>query len=265
MKNNYRAVRRAALCVLSLLAAACGGADEPGESGPGAAEAPAPAAATAAVAEPSPSIAEQIDGLWLYTGLTTSDGTDLPLTGVFLFKDGRFVQQAVFDSGPFEAAGSMAHAGPATPEPETGSVHLVAEQTISIAPGEEPVLSFRRDTEHDVTVSRSGDALTLVFGMGTGTVQEFRYVGPGAGELYRLRGGTLALVDGYFILVDGDEDGVTSGYGTFERQAEALTLNVIRWAETDGSTATNLKSAVLEATFDGTTLELADGRSFQAL
>ncbi|MEO0998357.1 MAG: hypothetical protein AAFX58_12650, partial [Pseudomonadota bacterium] len=218
MKNYSYAFRGAMLCAFSLLASACGDTDERSESPPGAETASARTAETQAAGEQLPSIAEQVDGLWMYTGLTTSDGTDLPLTGVFLFKDGHFVQQAVFDSGPFEAAGSMAHAGPATPEPATGSVHLVAEQTISIAPEETPALSYRRDTEHDVTVSRSGDALTLIFGMGTGTVQEFRYVGPGAGELYRLQNGALAFVDGYFVLVDGSEESVTTGYGTFEKQ-----------------------------------------------
>jgi len=213
----------------------------------------------------SPSIQEQVNGLWLYTGLTTSDGTDLPLTGIFLFKDGVFMQQAVFDGDSFDKAGSMAHAGPYKPEPATGSVHLVAEQTISIAPTDSPALSFRRDTEHDVTVTRNGDDLTLIFGMGTSTVQEFTYVGPGEGALYALENGALAFVDGYFILVDGDEDGVTTGYGTFEKLDDALSLKVIRWAETDGVKSTNLKDTVIKATFDGRSLILADGRSFQIL
>ena len=262
------------LCGIALLMAACG-ADEPAEAPPAAAaEAPAGAdaydsasAATTATAgmTGSWSIAEQIDGLWMYTGLTTSDGTDLPLTGVFLFKDGVFLQQAVFDSAPFDTAGAMAHAGPVTPEPETGSVHLIAEQTIGIAPGESPALSFRASTEHDVTVNREGDALTLVFSMGTGTVQEFRYVGPGEGQVHALENGALAFVDGHFILVVGDENGATTGYGTFEEEDDALALNVIRWAETDGVETRNLKDTVITASFDGEALELADGRSFPTL
>ena len=48
------------------------------------------------------SIDEQVNGLWMYTGLVTGDGTEMPLTGTFLFKDGIFVQQAVFDGGVFE-------------------------------------------------------------------------------------------------------------------------------------------------------------------
>lgn len=215
--------------------------------------------------ENTAALEQQVNGLWLYTGLTTSDGTDMPLTGIFLFKNGVFVQQAVFDGGSFDDAGSMAHAGPYRAEPATGSVHLVAEQTISIAPTDTPALSFRRDTEHDVTVGRNGDDLTLIFGMGTSTIQEFTYVGPGQGELYKLDNGALAFVDGYFILVDGDEDGVTTGYGTFEKQGESLSLNVIRWSEADSSKNSNLKDTVINATFDGHSFKLEDGRSFQIM
>lgn len=272
--STYHQLRVLIVCGTALVLAACG-TDEPADAPPAAAaEAPAgdgaydsastATTATAGMSE-SPSIAEQIDGLWMYTGLTTSDGTDLPLTGVFLFKDGVFLQQAVFDSEPFDSAGAMAHAGPVTPEPETGSVHLVAEQTIGIAPGEEPALSFRASTEHDVTVSREGDALTLVFSMGTGTVQEFRYVGPGEGQLYALENGALAFVDGHFILVAGDANGATTGYGTFEEADDALALNVIRWAETDAAGTRNLKDTVMSASFEGGVLELGDGRRFPTL
>ncbi len=258
------------LCSIAVLLTACGTdepADAPAAGGDESAtpdtydSASSPTKAT--VAEPS--IAEQVDGLWMYTGLTTSDGTDLPLTGIFLFKDGVFLQQAVFDSDPFDTAGSMAHAGPVTPEPATGSVHLVAEQTIGIAPGQTPALSFRASTEHDVTVSRDGNDLTLVFSMGTGTVQEFSYVGPGEGEVHALENGALAFVDGHFILVVGDESGATTGYGTVEEQGDGLALNVIRWSETDGDETRNLKDTVIAANFDGEVLELEDGRRFLKL
>jgi len=113
------------VCAIALLVYAC---DRAGESGQ------------------LPSLRQQVDGLWFYTGLTTSDGTDMPLTGIFLFKDGVFVQQAVFDGGSFDEAGSMAHAGPYRPEPATGSIHLVAEQTISVTPTDSPALSFSDGT-----------------------------------------------------------------------------------------------------------------------
>lgn len=208
-------------------------------------------------------IEQQVEGLWRYTGLTTKDGTEMPLTGIFLFKDGTFLQQAVFNDENFATAGSMAHAGPYQAEPATGSVHLIAAQTISIDPAASSPLSFRADTEHDVTVTREDHALTLIFGMGTSTVQTFERVGPGKGEQYALEQGSLAFVDGYFILVEGDESSATSAYGTFEKDGENLTLQVIRWAESSSSSATNLRETSLEASFDGKTLSLADGRSFK--
>ena len=204
---------------------------------------------------------ELVAGLWEYTGLTTSNGDELPLTGVFLFKDSVFVQQAIFDGSPFDQQGAMAHAGPYSPESE--SVHLVAEQTISIAPDNSSPLSFRKNTEHEVSVSRSGEELTLVFG--SGTVQEFRRIGSGRGEFYALQNGALAFVDGYFILVQGDEQGVTTGYGTFDKKGNNLQLNVIRWAEASDIRAMNQRDVVMEATFDGKLFTLADGRSFRVL
>ena len=184
----------------------------------------------------------------------------MPLTGVFLFKDGVFVQHAVFDGDPIEEQGSMAHAGPYSAE--ATHIHLVAEQTISTSPLESPPLTSRGLTEHDVTVSRSGDNLTLVFSMGTGTVQNFEHVGTGTGEIYSLPNGALALVDGYFILVDGDESGVVAGYGTYEKAGESMTLNVIRWSESDQSAASNLGDTSMQASFDGQSFTLEDGRSF---
>lgn len=206
---------------------------------------------------------EQVNGLWFYTGLTTKDGTEMPLTGVFLFKDGVFLQQSIFDSEPFEAAGSMSHTGPTRAEPATGSIHLTATQQISTAPGESPALSFKDNTEHDVTVTRDGKNLTLIFGMGTSTVQTFEWVGPGEGELYALENGSFALVDGHFVLVEGDENSAATGYGTYTQDGQNLTLRVIRWSEADASDAKNLKDVSLKASFDGKTLSLEDGRSFK--
>jgi hypothetical protein len=208
------------------------------------------------------SIEEQVNGLWFYTGLTTKDGTEMPLTGVFLFKDGVFLQQAIFDSEPFEAAGSMSHTGPTRAEPATGSVHLIATQQISTAPGQSPALSFKSNSKHDVTVTRDGKNLTLIFGMGTSTVQTFEWVGPGEGELYSLENGSLALVDGHFVLVEGDESNAATGYGTYTQNGENLTLQVIRWAEAEASGARNLRDITLQAKFDGKTLSLEDGRSY---
>lgn len=205
------------------------------------------------------SAGEAVEGLWKYTNLTTSNGDELPLTGIFLFKDGTFLQQSIFNGEPFDEQGAMAHAGPYSSGPD--SVHLIAEQTVSIDPDADTPLSFRKNTEHDLSVDRDGSDLTLVFG--SGTVQEFERVGPGKGEVYSLEHGALAFADGYFILVQGNEKGSVSGYGTFEKHhGETLKLNVIRWAEGDSGSASNQRDLVMEASFDGQKLILSDGRSF---
>lgn len=206
------------------------------------------------------SLEQQVEGLWFYTGLTSSGGDEMPLTGVFLFKDGVFIQHAVFNGEPIEDQGAMAHAGPYSAA--ATHIHLVAEQTISTAPLGNPPLTSQGLTEHDVTVSRSGDNLTLIFSMGTGTVQNFKRIGPGTGEVYSLPNGALAFVDGYFVLVEGNESGAVAGYGTFEKTGESMKLNVIRWTESDQSAASNLQDTSMLATFDGQSLTLDNGRSF---
>lgn len=207
------------------------------------------------------SLEQQVEGLWLYTGLITSGGEDLPLNGIFLFADGVFVQYAQFNGEPGKDQGSMAHAGLYSVGKEF--VHLVAEQTFSTAPLESPPLTSPGLTEHDVAVSRSGKELTLTFSKGTGTVQIFQLAGSGSGKVYKLENGVLALVDSYFILVAGNENGIDAGYGTYEKDQGSIKLNINRWTQADQSAASNLNDTSMKATFDGQSLSLEDGRSFQ--
>ncbi len=218
-------------------------------------------ALTASEIDKSVSLEQQVEGLWLYTGLITSDGKDLPLNGIFLFKDGVFVQYAEFKGEPIKDQGAMAHAGSYSSGDEF--VHLMADQTISTAPLKSPPITSQGSTEHHLAVSRSGKELTLTFSKGTGTVQIFELVGPGSGEVYKLENGALALVDGYFILVDGNESGVATGYGTYEKNEASMKLNINRWTNADQSAASNIFDTTMTATFDGKSLSLEDGRSFQ--
>jgi hypothetical protein len=94
-------------------------------------------ATLASVAVQADTLASQVDGLWSYTGLATSTGTEMPLTGIFLFKDGVFLQQSIFDSEPFSAAGAMAHAGPYSADAE------VRIATSPIPSGPIPVTNWR--------------------------------------------------------------------------------------------------------------------------
>ena len=63
-------------------------------------------------AEQPVSLEQQVEGLWLYTGLITTSGEDLPLDGIFLFRNGIFVQYAQIKGESVQVQGAMAHAGP---------------------------------------------------------------------------------------------------------------------------------------------------------
>lgn len=217
--------------------------------------------ATAAATEKADAV-KAVEGLWAYETLQPGGkGESMPLHGVILFKDGVFAQQSIFDGEPFATQGAMAHAGPYG----SGSmgVHLVAEQTISIAPEKPAPLRFRPSTLHDISVDRSGDTMKIVFD--SGTVQTFKRLGPGKGQVHKLDKGVFALVDGHFVLVEGDEQGVVSGYGTYKSSGTTYELNVERWAESTATKAINKRDFAAKATFDGKTLKLADGRSFSVV
>ena len=208
------------------------------------------------------SLEQQVRGLWFYTGLITSSGEDLPLDGIFLFGDGLFLQYAQYKGEPAQAQGAMAHAGPYSVSDDY--IHLAAEQTISTAPSNTPPLTYRGLTEHDVDVKRENDKLTLTFRR-SGTVQKFELAGPGEGNVYKLENGALALVDGYLILVNGDENGVDTGYGRYEAEDDAISLNMVYWTSATQSSASNTNHTAVNAVFDGQALTLADGRRFQVL
>lgn len=208
------------------------------------------------------SLEQQVAGLWSYTGLITPSGEDLPLNGIFLFSNGVFVQYAQYKGEPARVQGSMAHAGPYSVVDDV--IHLAAEQTISTAPSENPPLTYRGLTEHEVDVRRVNDELTLSFKR-TGTAQIFELAGPGEGEVYKLEHGALAFVDGWFILVSGDEDGVDTGYGKYESENGAIRLDITYWTSADKSSASNTNHTSMDATFDGRHLTLEDGRRFQVL
>jgi hypothetical protein len=217
--------------------------------------------ATAAATEKADAV-KSVEGLWAYTTLQPGGkGESMPLHGVILFKDGVFAQQSIFDGEPFATQGAMAHAGPYGSGPM--GVHMVAEQTISIAPDKDQPLRFRHATLHDISVDRTGDTMKIVFD--TGTVQTFKRLGPGKGQIHRLDKGVFALVDGHFVLVQGDEKGIVSGYGTYKNSGSAYDLNVERWAESTPTKAINKRDFAEKAKFDGKTLELADGRSFHVV
>jgi hypothetical protein len=222
----------------------------------------AAAISATAVANDKADAVKSVEGLWAYTTLQPGGkGESMPLHGVILFKDGVFAQQSIFDGEPFATQGAMAHAGPYGAGPM--GVHMVAQQTISVAPDKSEPLRFRKDTQHDISVDRDGDAMKIVFD--SGTVQEFRRLGPGKGQVHQLDKGVFALVDGHFVLVQGDQQGIVSGYGTYKNSGTSYDLNVERWSESTPSKALNKRDFTEKAEFDGKTLTLADGRSFRVV
>jgi hypothetical protein len=219
-------------------------------------------ATQAFAASTSDAALQAAEGLWAYTLLQAGGtGEKMPLTGVILFKDGIFAQQSIYDGEPFEKQGAMAHAGPYGAGPK--GIHMTGQQTISVAPGKQPPLQFRRDTQHDISAERSGDELTIVFA--SGTVQKFKRIGPAAGQVHALENGVLALVDGHFVLVDGNEQGVVTGYGKYKNTGTAYEFDVIRWSEATAAKAINRRDVKMKATFDGKLLTLADGRTFRVV
>lgn len=201
------------------------------------------------------------EGLWEYTDLITRDGESLPLTGVFLIKNGIFLQQSIFHGDPFIEQGSMAHAGPYWAG--GAGLRLRSNQTLSMDPAGTAPLSSAGAMEHDLKVTRDGSSLTLQFGGGTSTIQTFEQLGEANNaRIHNFAGGNLALVDGYFILVIGDESSAVTGYGLYTANGDALTLQAIRWAESDGQSVKNLQDVQLSATLSETMFTLGDGRSF---
>ena len=202
-----------------------------------------------------------VRGYWAYDGLVTSQGQSLPIDGVFLFEGGVFLQQAVMGDPADSAAEAMAHAGPYTAT-EKG-VDLKAQQTISISGSMERPLSFRANTDHQLTVTGSDDNLKLVFG--SGTVQTFTRIASGPAEIYTFDNGRLAFIDNRFILVLGDSTEAVSGYGTFTRSGDKLALNAERWASATDTNADIAANKQIVAHFDGNTLPIAPNRSFRII
>lgn len=221
-----------------------------------AALAPSPSADEAAV--------DAAEGLWAYTGLVTRDGQSLPLTGIFLISKGTFLQQSIFNGEPFAEMGSMAHVGPYWAG--GAGMRLTSQQTLSMDPSAETPLSSAGALEHDLAVTRDGDALTLIFGGGTSTVQTFRRLGDASdSEIYRFADGALAFADGYFVLVIGDEYAAVTGYGGYERNGDQLLLRATRWAASDGEQVINLRDVTVPTRFDGDALRLPGGQRFLVL
>lgn len=202
---------------------------------------------TALLAEPL-----DVDGLWRYDSIARLGGQEVPIAGLFLFHRGRFVQQSLNVGEPFDQQLAQAHFG--SYHTDARELRLITEVRFIVDPTKNPPVDSRRDTEHRVTVERSGEALTLTFG--SGTVQKLTRVGAGEGQVILLDRGALALVDGHFLLVAGTADHALAGSGTFERRSGTLQLRAERWFSTRDGRPTYAQARTIDASFDGRALRL---------
>jgi hypothetical protein len=167
-------------------------------------------------------------GLWRYETLGRPGAAEFPLDGYFLFRDGRFVQQSLDRGEPSDQQVAQAHAG--SYRVDKGELAIVADVGLIVTPSASTPVASTRDGAHRLSVRREDDHLTLTFG--SGTVQKLRRVGPGEGEVILLERGSLALVDGRFILVAETGSRAVAGSGTFERRGSSLQLVPERWFTT---------------------------------
>lgn len=164
-------------------------------------------------------------GLWRYTSLGRPTGDETKLDGLFVFQNGRFVQQALNLGQPMSSQVAQAHAGTFTIE--QGKIILNAEVGLIVTPTAASPVSSSPSRRHELTPARDGNRLTLTFG--SGTVQKFTRVGAAAGRIVPLSRGALAIVDDHFLLVFEDATRAFAGSGKVTAKGAALRLLPERW------------------------------------
>ncbi|MFN8061354.1 MAG: hypothetical protein U0Q12_19490 [Vicinamibacterales bacterium] len=188
-------------------------------------------------------------GLWRYVSLGRPNGDDVKLDGLFVFQNGRFVQQALNLGDPVDAQVAQAHAGTYTVS--DGRIHLHADVGLVIDPRAATPVVSSPDRAHELTPTAQTDRLVLTFG--SGTVQKFVRVGRAAGRIVPLSRGALALVDGHFVLVFQDGSRALAGSGTYTENGPALRFAPERWLTVRDGRVTYAKAPV-DATVNATAL-----------
>jgi hypothetical protein len=204
-------------------------------------------------ARPNAETPRPIEGLWEYETITRSGAQPVAIAGLFVFRDGQFVQQSLNAGEPYERQLAQAHAG--TYQLGAGTLRMLVDVGLVVDPSGAKPIDWRGGTVHEVTVSQAGDRLTLKFG--TGTIQTFKRVGAGRGELIQLDRGAFAIVDGRFILAAEGQDRAISGSGSFERQGEVLRLRAERWLSVRAGQPVYARDRTVEARLTPSTLTVA--------
>ena len=191
-------------------------------------------------------------GLWRYVSLGRPTGDETKLDGLFVFQNGRFVQQALNLGDPASSQVAQAHAGTYTIE--NGRIRLRAEVGLVVTPPAVSPVASSPNRDHDLAVVR--DAARLVLTFGSGTVQKFTRVGPASGRIVPLSKGALALVDDHFLLVFEDGGRAIAGSGRFTAKGGTLRFTPERWLSARDGTVTYSTDPV-DATLDATALRIA--------
>lgn len=200
-------------------------------------------------AQPVPAI----EGLWSYQAIASKGGTEVPIRGFIVFRDGRFVQQTLNVGEPADRQVAQAHAGKYQIEGQV--LRMIADVGYVITPTRPTPIDPRPNSKHELKIARSGSSMALTFD--TGTVQKLTLAGPAKGRIYPLGDGALALVDGRFVLAAETGGRVVAGSGSFERTGTALSLTPERWFSIRDGVATYARAPV-RATFDEQTLSIPD-------
>ena len=207
-----------------------------------------------------PASADDIAGLWIYESFDRPAHGVMPLVGLFLFNDGRFVHQAMHGGEPMEEQLTDAHIGRYQFKSQD-IVQFDVDTGIVVTPAGESLLAARSNTSHDVGYERSGENLFLSFA--NGAIEKLVKVPTSKVELIDLDRGMLALTDRHFILVTEPESGWLAGSGRYEMTGQNVRLEAMRWFEVRDGEANYAADATFEATFDGKMLKLAGWHSFQ--
>ena len=207
-----------------------------------------------------PASADDIAGLWIYESFDRPAHGVMPLVGLFLFNDGRFVHQAMHGGEPMEEQLTDAHIGRYQFKSQD-IVQFDVDTGIVVTPAGETLLAARSNTSHDVGYERSNGNLFLSFA--NGAIEKLVKVPTSKVELIDLDHGMLALTDRHFILVTEPEGGWLAGSGRYEMTGQNVRLEAMRWFEVRDGEADYAADATFEATFDGNMLKLAGWHSFQ--
>lgn len=190
-------------------------------------------------------------GLWRYTSLGRTSGEEVTLDGLFVFLNGRFVQQALNLGNPMSAQMAQAHAGTFTIE--NGKIILHAEVGLIVNPTAATPVASTPNRRHELSPMRDANRLTLTFG--SGTIQKFIRVGNAAGRIIPLSRGALALVDDHFLLVFEDDGRAISGSGKYSMTGTAIRFVPERWLVARNGKAA-YSTAPVDATLEAAALKL---------